>query len=1240
MGQPKVLQPRSKSLVLGLGGTGKNTLVQLKRRLMEDGYKDTVNQPNLKLLCFDFDPAQEMITLHGESHEEAGLSPEEFCFLDAGKIENRLVHLDDEHNRDYFREWYPDLAGEAIRLGVHRAGAAQWRPLGRIGYFEHAAHLEMGIKRAFNRLMEETGQSLRNQDTSGQVTVYIIASLAGGTGAGIFLDVGYFIRSLPYNIRTVGMFLLPGIYSEFDISGRIYANTYASLKELNALANQSEPFNAVYPNGREVSVAAQGKAPFDSILLYDNLVARDETTTDVRKMARRVAETVFLDLTAQELCQGQESSMTNLATLTGGDELGPLAERCVFHTTGSITLTLPPLSGMRDYWIASYLPGIILAEAPAPPEGGKAGPDFFGGIGDQLNGEVETKVAELASDRTAWNDERLNRMARDLGRYLMENRLEAKSADEKIGEWLEALVSPGPEGSFESPPKSLPDLEPGGALKEALNELKPRLSERIGALVRVAGQGQKGTWVKHEIDSFLARKADQLRQDAEPLARRTREAIEDPGGPMEALRERLRDLFRARPPHWGETHILLAEHWALSFLREVRRLYKGSARRLRIYLLMARVLDDLRKEHSDDHLTEIQEVAALIDRERDYLLRESRDRRDGLARLLGRDQDTVALNLADGEFLEKSWSRISSPLASSSPLQEFADFVLRSLEEEKRAKKAVRRQPVQEIGGEELLGRMTAFAAQRVDAVLKRLGPNSAEGGDDPRELCAYLDTDRFTRYLARTRHDYMLDNTVENPNRRSLVMAVLPCYSEASQKEALGVHYRALAGMLSSVLESTTMEYLNYIPREDEEGRIIIRHLSLNHPSYNLREIDHFYNAYSRRGERRRLFHADRNFDRFTEIIRPSQKRQYPTCGNPGCGYDLSAVPREKIICPGCGQPIKSRCGNSDCPENYLNLRPEMAGPDPQKHCPECHSLARTYWWWCPDHNVHISTSSDTCLLCQMEFDRGERSFDDIQRREGVKRTINCPGCVHDRVETPFKIEFLDVYDQVPENLVGRALKVYHEETAHGHCPKCSAILLPLCPQTKPGDPPHFVQRARDLKEPPVPDKCADKMEEDRSVRTRGQGFFYCSNNEHAKDCIRECSFCGMPLKDEATYCPRCKRAAHDFEPESKEEARALRRARMVYTGKPDESAERRCCDEDEDGSGPPPPDPPPTPSGGGGAEGWSEPQEGGAEQGEEAADGDLAEDGDTAAFVEQASQEGLDPDHIRDAARGMRKD
>ena len=78
-------------------------------------------------------------------------------------------------------------------------------------------------------LLDELGLSI-----SPDLRIVVIASTAGGTGSGAFIDVGYACSSLRFGdkVPQVDLFLmLPGGYAEKDRE-RVFANTYAGLSEL------------------------------------------------------------------------------------------------------------------------------------------------------------------------------------------------------------------------------------------------------------------------------------------------------------------------------------------------------------------------------------------------------------------------------------------------------------------------------------------------------------------------------------------------------------------------------------------------------------------------------------------------------------------------------------------------------------------------------------------------------------------------------------------------------------------------------------------------------------------------------------------------------------------------------------------------------------------------------------------------------------------------------------------------
>lgn len=82
---------------------------------------------------------------------------------------------------------------------------------------------------------------------------HVIASLAGGTGSGMFLDMGYLLTHLMRELEVAGHFLLPEAFQAVDTAGRIYQNTFASLMEIAELKNQRREVEVLFPGGEPPS---------------------------------------------------------------------------------------------------------------------------------------------------------------------------------------------------------------------------------------------------------------------------------------------------------------------------------------------------------------------------------------------------------------------------------------------------------------------------------------------------------------------------------------------------------------------------------------------------------------------------------------------------------------------------------------------------------------------------------------------------------------------------------------------------------------------------------------------------------------------------------------------------------------------------------------------------------------------------------------------------------------------------
>lgn len=158
----------------------------------------------------------------------------------------RTIQTSDTRNvAEYLRyhpqytEWFPldDFTASKSLLN----GAGQIRAVSRLGAL---AAVERG---AFQILKDELRRIRANQgdEGSGNLTVMIVGSITGGTGAGLFLQLPFYIRQIMNdeagldNIIIRGMFVGPDLtvgVQPADINrNAVRVNAYACLKELNAM---------------------------------------------------------------------------------------------------------------------------------------------------------------------------------------------------------------------------------------------------------------------------------------------------------------------------------------------------------------------------------------------------------------------------------------------------------------------------------------------------------------------------------------------------------------------------------------------------------------------------------------------------------------------------------------------------------------------------------------------------------------------------------------------------------------------------------------------------------------------------------------------------------------------------------------------------------------------------------------------------------------------------------------------
>lgn len=195
-----------------------------------------------------------------------------------------------------YLEWFPD--NDFLRERTMTDGAGQVRTLSRLAFL---ASVESG---RFTPILQEITR-IRKVDGNPHnknLTVMVVGSITGGTGAGLFLNIPFYIRNLIKSQAGIkrcvirGMFVGPDILEDVQPSqtnkDAVCVNGYTCLKELNAfymrpaigkeIANnlrlefynhddtsvQNVPYNYLYLVEKSGDLGTMGDARIDEVINY------------------------------------------------------------------------------------------------------------------------------------------------------------------------------------------------------------------------------------------------------------------------------------------------------------------------------------------------------------------------------------------------------------------------------------------------------------------------------------------------------------------------------------------------------------------------------------------------------------------------------------------------------------------------------------------------------------------------------------------------------------------------------------------------------------------------------------------------------------------------------------------------------------------------------------------------------------------------------------------------------------
>jgi len=287
------------AVIIGLGGTGGTVLQRLHEHLSE---MPPTQQTRFRVLAIDTDRnALKSLQL-----------PED------AKLHAR-VPVSNLRNNTSRHPWLSRFPLNQLPAATLDQGARQLRPLGALAFAWNFPTIREKVHDVLWHLRRrDQGQG----EAAPHILVAVIASLAGGTGSGMFIDIGYLLRHTLMEIGAAEeaevLLFAVGPQAFHDVRGpRLRSNSMAALRELEFWMNRGN-FRQEYRDGW-VEVNA---SPFHWVFYLDAVDEGGWVWSGVEDLADAVASALLV-LAADPVGGRGRSVLENLQEALGA----PLADR-------------------------------------------------------------------------------------------------------------------------------------------------------------------------------------------------------------------------------------------------------------------------------------------------------------------------------------------------------------------------------------------------------------------------------------------------------------------------------------------------------------------------------------------------------------------------------------------------------------------------------------------------------------------------------------------------------------------------------------------------------------------------------------------------------------------------------------------------------------------------------------------------------------------------------------------------
>lgn len=299
-------------IIIGCGGSGGKVIASLRQslkvQLQHLGWEEGIPEA-WQLIYVDTPAAQEVDLTYGPAVPAA-----DYISLSQGigvyaNVDEAVMNVVGTENIERFLGWRPS---PQVPIPVN-LGAGQWRAVGRMAAFNGLPAVARRFERALAATNNGVGQlerlgALLQDDApiAGPPLIIVVSSLAGGTGAGVYLDVADVIRTThpALSNRIMGVLFTAEVFRNLPGVPGVQPNTLAALCEMMSgyfdLGRSTEP---AYKGTVHHGVANVGKTGVNFPFVVGMSTISGRQLERIPDAYRSVTETLAAMLLSPEACK-------------------------------------------------------------------------------------------------------------------------------------------------------------------------------------------------------------------------------------------------------------------------------------------------------------------------------------------------------------------------------------------------------------------------------------------------------------------------------------------------------------------------------------------------------------------------------------------------------------------------------------------------------------------------------------------------------------------------------------------------------------------------------------------------------------------------------------------------------------------------------------------------------------------------------------------------------------------------